>query len=401
MFEQYVSSSPYAQPMRIGLLTREWPPDVYGGAGVHVDQLVVELRRLTPVYVHCFGAPRPDATAHSIPVELHGANGAIQTLGVDLEMVMATADVDLLHSHTWYTNFAGHLGSMFHGVPHVITAHSLEPMRPWKEEQLGGGYRVSSWVEKSAYADANAVIAVSHGMRNDVLSAYPFVDPDRVHVVHNGIDTTLYRKDPDATALIENGVDPDRPYVLFVGRITRQKGLVHLLRAAQQFSDDLVLVMCASAADTPEIEVETAEAVRQLRRVRGNDSVVWIEKQVPRAALIQLFSHSVAFVCPSIYEPLGIVNLEAMACETAVIASDVGGIPEVVDNGRTGLLVHYDAADPAAFERDFAAAVNTVAADRDRAAAMGLAGRERAVAHFGWDAIAEQTIDVYRTAMGQ
>ena len=387
--------------MRIGLLTREWPPDIYGGAGVHVEQLATELRRLTPVAVHCFGAPRPDAIAHAVPVELLGANSALQTLGVDLGMVTATADLDLLHSHTWYTNFAGHVGSLFHGVPHVITAHSLEPMRPWKEEQLGGGYRVSSWVERTAYNDASAVIAVSHGMRDDVLRSYPAVDPSRVHVVHNGIDTNVYRNDPDTTTLGENGIDPSRPYVLFVGRITRQKGLVHLLRAALQFNDELVLVMCASAADTPEIEVETASAVRALRAVRGHDAVVWIEQQVPRPALIQLFSHAVAFVCPSVYEPLGIVNLEAMACETAVVASDVGGIPEVVADGETGILVHYDASDPSRFESDFAAAVNAIASDPSRAAQMGRTGRERAVAHFGWGAIAEQTMDVYRAALGQ
>jgi starch synthase len=238
-------------------------------------------------------------------------------------------------------------------------------------------------------------------MRDDVLRSYPTVDPSRVHVVHNGIDTDLYRRDPDTTALVEHGIDPERPYVLFVGRITRQKGLVHLLRAAQQFNDDLVLVMCASAADTPEIEVETASAVRALRAVRGHDSVVWIEQQVPRPALIQLFSHAIAFVCPSVYEPLGIVNLEAMACETAVIASDVGGIPEVVADGVTGVLVHYDTSDPSSFENDFAAAVNSIAGDPARAAQMGRTGRERAVAHFGWDAIAEQTIDVYRAALDQ
>ena len=387
--------------MRIGLLTREWPPDIYGGAGVHVEQLATELRRLTPVAVHCFGAPRPDAIAHAVPVELLGANSALQTLGVDLAIVTATTDLDLLHSHTWYTNFAGHVGSLFHGVPHVITAHSLEPMRPWKEEQLGGGYRVSSWVERTAYNDASAVIAVSHGMRDDVLRSYPAVDPSRVHVVHNGIDTDVYLNDADTTALVEHGIDPSRPYVLFVGRITRQKGLVHLLRAAQQFNDDLVLVMCASAADTPEIEVETASAVQALRAIRGQDSVVWIEQQVPRWALIQLFSHAVAFVCPSVYEPLGIVNLEAMACETAVVASDVGGIPEVVADGVTGVLVHYEASDPAGFENDFAAAVNSIASDPARAGRMGRAGRERAIAQFGWGAIAKQTMDVYRTALDQ
>jgi len=386
--------------VRIGILTREWPPDIYGGAGVHVEQLVAELKRLTPVYVHCFGAPRPDAFAHSVPVELQGANGAIQTLGVDLGMVMATADIDLLHSHTWYANFAGHIGSLMHGVPHVITAHSLEPLRPWKQEQLGGGYRVSSWVERTAYAEAAAVIAVSHGMRADVLQAYPFVDPDRVHVVHNGIDTSTYRPDQGTAALAQYGIDADRPYVLFVGRITRQKGLVHLLRAARDFAGDVPLVMCASAADTPEIEVEIAAAVRQLREARGPDAVIWIEEQVPRPVLIQLFSHSLAFLCPSIYEPLGIVNLEAMACETAVVASDVGGIPEVVEDGRTGLLVHYDAADPVAFERDFACAVNALITDPARAEEMGRAGRLRAVAQFGWDAIAEQTMAVYRSVLG-
>jgi len=385
--------------VRIGILTREWPPEIYGGAGVHVDQLVHELRRLTPVYVHCFGGHRVDATAHPVPTSLHGANQAIQTLGVDLEMAMAVSDVDVVHSHTWYTNLAGHVASLLYGIPHVITAHSLEPMRPWKEEQLGGGYHVSSWVERSSYAEAKAVIAVSNGMRNDVLASYPFVDPDRVHVVHNGIDTSVYKPTADVNALAQLGIDPAKPYLLFVGRITRQKGLVHLLRAAQQFAGEVPLVMCASAADTAEIEVETAAAVRELRAARGADSVMWIEKQVDRETLIALFSGALAFLCPSIYEPLGIVNLEAMACETAVIASDVGGIPEVVADGQTGLLVHYDVEDPAGFERDFAAAVNAVVQDPARAAVMGRAGRQRAVAHFGWDAIAEQTVEVYRTAL--
>jgi len=385
--------------VRIGILTREWPPEIYGGAGVHVDQLVHELRRLTPVYVHCFGGHRTDATAHPVPTSLHGANPALQTLGVDLEMAMAVADVDLVHSHTWYTNLAGHIASLLYGIPHVITAHSLEPLRPWKEEQLGGGYRLSSWVERSSYAEAKAVIAVSNGMRNDVLHAYPFVDPARVHVVHNGIDTTIYKPDGDTDTLEEFGIAPDRPYLLFVGRITRQKGLVHLLHAAKGFAGDIPLVMCASAADTPEIEVETANAVRELRAARGKDSVIWIEKQVDRAKLIQLFSHARAFLCPSIYEPLGIVNLEAMACETPVVASDVGGIPEVVTDGVTGLLVHYDAADPRRFEQEFANAVNSLIKDPARATTMGKAGRERAVAHFGWDAIAEQTVQVYQDAL--
>jgi len=385
--------------VRIGILTREWPPEIYGGAGVHVDQLVHELRRLTPVYVHCFGIHRTDATAHPVPTSLHGANQAIQTLGVDLEMAMAVADVDLVHSHTWYTNLAGHVASLLYGIPHVITAHSLEPMRPWKEEQLGGGYHVSSWVERSSYAEAKAVIAVSNGMRNDVLASYPFVDPARVHVVHNGIDTSIYKPQSSISSFAQMGIDPDKPYLLFVGRITRQKGLVHLLRAAQHFAGDIPLVMCASAADTAEIEVETAAAVRELRAARGAESVIWIEKQVDRETLIELFSNALAFLCPSIYEPLGIVNLEAMACETAVIASDVGGIPEVVADGETGLLVHYDVNDSTHFERQFALAVNSLIEDPARAAAMGKAGRERAVAHFGWDAIAQQTVDVYQAAL--
>jgi len=381
------------------MLTREWPPDIYGGAGVHVEYLVAELRRRLTVDVHCFGQPRADATAHAVPDSLGEANPAIQTLGVDLEMVAATAGVDLLHSHTWYANLAGHVGGLLHGVPHVLTAHSLEPLRPWKQEQLGGGYRVSSWVESTAYGSADAIIAVSNGMRADVLNAYPFVDPDRVHVVHNGINTDLYRPDAETTALAEHGIDSARPYVLFVGRITRQKGIVHLINAARRFDDDVVLVLCASSPDTVEIGDETAAAVEQLRAERGESSVIWIKEQVSRPKLVQLFTHALAFVCPSIYEPLGIVNLEAMACETAVVASAVGGIPEVVVDGQTGLLVPYDSAEPRAFEHAFADAVNAIAADPSRARTMGAAGRARAVSNFGWDSIADQTIAVYDAAL--
>ena len=381
------------------MLTREWPPDIYGGAGVHVEHLVAELRRKVEVDVHCFGEPRPDAIGHAVPAALLGANAAIQTLGVDLEMVDATGGVDVLHSHTWYANLAGHIGGLLHGVPHVVTAHSLEPLRPWKQEQLGGGYRVSSWVERTAYEAAAAIIAVSHGMRADVLAAYPAVDPGRVHVVHNGIDTAVYRPDAGTDAVEELGIDRGRPYVLFVGRITRQKGIVHLINAARRFQDDVQLVLCASSPDTVEIGQETSAAVDQLRAERGESSVLWVQEQVPRARLIQLFTHALAFVCPSIYEPLGIVNLEAMACETAVVASAVGGIPEVVVDGTTGLLVPYDAAEPRAFEHAFADAVNVIAADPVRAAAMGAAGRARAVSDFGWDSIADQTIAVYEAAL--
>ena len=386
--------------VRVGLLTKEWPPDIYGGAGVHIEHLAAELRRKIDVDVHCFGEPRADALAHAVPASLLGANTAIQTLGVDLEMVAASADVDLLHSHTWYANLAGHIGALLHGVPHVLTAHSLEPLRPWKAEQLGGGYRVSSWVERTAYEGAARIIAVSHGMRADILAAYPSVDPDRVAVVHNGIDTSVYRPDPDPQAVLDAGIDPDRPYVLFVGRITRQKGIVHLINAARRFDDDVQLVLCASSPDTVEIGEETSAAVDRLRAERGPSSVVWIQEQVARPTLIKLFTQALAFACPSIYEPLGIVNLEAMACETAVVATAVGGIPEVVVDGETGLLVPYDPDEPRAFEHAFADAINAVAADPARARAMGAAGRARAVSDFGWDAIAAQTIAVYEAALG-
>ncbi|MSW10485.1 MAG: glycogen synthase [Actinobacteria bacterium] len=382
-------------------MTREWPPEIYGGAGVHVDQLVAHLRPLVDVEVHCFGPDRPDATAHQVPAALSAENPALGVLGVDLEMAAATAGLDLLHSHTWYTNFAGHTGALLHGVPHVLTAHSLEPLRPWKQEQLGGGYRVSTWVESTAYASADAIIAVSNGMRTDVLNTYPFVDPANVHVIHNGIDTDLYSPTPDPTTLTELGIDNARPYVLFVGRITHQKGLVHLLNAARNFSDDLVLVLAASSPDNHEIASMTAEAVEQLRAARGEDSVVWLKEQVARPTLIKLFSSALAFVCPSIYEPLGIVNLEAMACQTAVVASAVGGIPEVVVDGQTGLLVSYEARDPAGFERDLAAAVNSLVADPSRATAMGAAGRSRAQSDFGWAAIAERTVAIYQQVLNR
>ena len=379
------------------MLTREWPPDVYGGAGVHIEHLVAELRRRIEVDVQCFGAPRTDAQAHPVPDFLTQANPALQTLGVDLEFVVATEGVDLLHSHTWYANLGGHIGALLYGVPHVITAHSLEPLRPWKQEQLGGGYRVSSWVERTSYESATRIIAVSHGMRADVLQAYPTVDPDRVVVVHNGIDTDAYHPDADDEPVRHLGIS--RPYVLFVGRITRQKGIVHLVNAARRFDDGVQLVLCASSPDTPEIGRETAAAVELLREERGEDSVIWIQEQVERRLLISLFSHALAFACPSIYEPLGIVNLEAMACETAVVASAVGGIPEVVVDGVTGLLVPYDAAEPEHLERGLATAINALAADPARAQAMGVAGRQRAIRDFDWSAIAQQTIDVYEAAM--
>jgi alpha-maltose-1-phosphate synthase len=375
------------------VLTREYPPDVYGGAGVHVDFLVRELRRLVEVDVHCFGAPRDDAVAHAAPAGMTGRNAALQTLAVDLEIADAVAECDVLHSHTWYANVAGVLGGLLHGVPHVLTAHSLEPQRPWKVEQLGGGYRVSSWAERTAYRNCDAVIAVSRGMKADILAVYPFVDPDKVHVVHNGIDTRLYAPDRDTDVLERHGVDLDRPYVVFVGRITRQKGVGHLLAAARDFVPEAQLVLCAGAPDTPEIGAATAAAVESLRETRTG--VVWISEMLPRPDVVQLLTHATLFVCPSVYEPLGIVNLEAMACETAVVASAVGGIPEVVADGVTGLLVPYAPAYPEGFEAALAEAVNSLVTDPDRAAEMGRAGRSRADREFSWDAIARRTIEVY------
>jgi starch synthase len=375
------------------VLTKEYPPDVYGGAGVHVDFLVRELRRLVDVDVHCFGAPRQGATAHVTPAGLGGGNPALETLGVDLGIADAVAGCDVLHSHTWYANAAGVLGGLLHGVPHLLTAHSLEPQRPWKVEQLGGGYRVSSWAERTAYREADAVIAVSQGMKGDVLAVYPFVDPDKVHVVYNGIDTALYQPDRGTDVLERYGIDPTRPSVVFVGRITRQKGVGHLLAAARQFVPEAQLVLCAGAPDTPQLGADTAAAVDGLRETRSG--VVWIEQMLPRPEVVQLLTAATVFVCPSVYEPLGIVNLEAMACETAVVASAVGGIPEVVEDGVTGTLVPYTATYPAGFEAALAEAVNALVTDEARATEMGRAGRARAVRDFGWDAIARRTVEVY------
>ena len=384
------------ETLRIGLLTREWPPEIYGGAGVHVDQLVPQLRAVgLDVDVHCFGPPREDATAHQPDPRLAQANAALQTLSVDLSIAAATAGCDVVHSHTWYADLGGHVASLLHGVPHVVTTHSLEPHRPWKAEQLGGGYRVSSWVEKVAVEGAAAVIAVSEGMRRDVLDVYPALDPARVHVVHNGIDPEVYAPVEATDVLERHGVDPAVPYAVFVGRITRQKGLAHLLRAAADLPGQLVL--CAGAPDTPEIAAEAETLVADLQARR--DGVVWVREMLPKADVVQLLSHATVFVCPSVYEPLGIVNLEAMACGTAVVASDVGGIPEVVVDGETGTLVHYDEADPRGFEAGLAAALTAALTDTSRSAELGRAGRARAVAEFGWDAIARRTLEVYASVL--
>jgi alpha-maltose-1-phosphate synthase len=385
--------------MRVAVLSREYPPEVYGGAGVHVEFLVRELRRLVDVDVHCFGADRTEdgVLAYAPPAELVAANAAVRTLGVDLEMAAAVGTADVLHSHTWYANLAGVLGAQLHNVPHVLTAHSLEPHRPWKSEQLGGGYRVSLWAERQAYESADAIVAVSYGMRADVLDAYPFVDPARVHVIHNGIDTGLYAPNPDGEVALRYGIDPTRPSVIFVGRITRQKGLAHLLAAARRFDPAIQLVLCAGAPDTAELAADTESTVAALSAERTG--VVWIRDMLPRAELTALLTAASVFVCPSVYEPLGIVNLEAMACETPVVASAVGGIPEVVADGLTGLLVPQLAVTGEEFEAGLADAVNTLCGDPDRAAAMGRAGRERAVTEFGWDAIARRTVELYRSLL--
>ncbi|MBB2911444.1 starch synthase [Streptosporangium becharense] len=391
--------------MRVDLLTREYPPDVYGGAGVHVEYLARELRRLTDTRVRCFGAPRPGegVEAYRVPGGLETANAALQVLGVDLEMAAACEGADLVHSHTWYANFAGHVAKMLYGTPHVVTTHSLEPLRPWKAEQLGGGYTLSSWAERGALATADAIIAVSEGMRRDVLAAYPEIAPEKVTVIHNGIDTAEYAPDRDTGVLTRHGIDPARPYVVFVGRITRQKGLVHLLHAARDFHPDAQLVLCAGAPDTPEIAAEVTGLVRGLDR----EGVVWISEMLPRPEVIQILTHATVFVCPSVYEPMGIVNLEAMACETAVVATATGGIPEVVADGETGLLVPIEAGadgtpyDPGRFAADLAERVNRLLADPALAARMGRAGRVRAVEHFSWERIAERTADLYRRVARQ
>jgi alpha-maltose-1-phosphate synthase len=393
--------------MRVDLLTREYPPEIYGGAGVHVAELVRALRRDMDVQVRCFGAPRDEAgtTAYATPAEFATVNAALATMGVDLLMAQDAAGADLVHSHTWYANFAGFTAKQLHGIPHVVTAHSLEPLRPWKAEQLGGGYRVSSWVERTAFEDADAVIAVSDGMRRDILRSYPGIDPDRVSVVYNGIDLTDWTPNDDADQVRALGVDPDRPSIVFVGRITRQKGLPYLLRAARSLPADVQLVLCAGAPDTPEIMAEVAGLVSELGETRKG--VVWIDRHLPRNELTALLTAATAFVCPSVYEPLGIVNLEAMACGAAVVGTATGGIPEVVEDGVTGVLVPIDQRDdgtgtpldPDRFVADLAEALTRVVSDPARAREMGAAGRVRAEQHFAWDAIATATRALYERVL--
>ena len=391
--------------MRVDLITREYPPEVYGGAGVHVAELTRALRPQVDVVVRAFGQPRDEANtyAYLVPPGLTTANPALATLGVDLQIAQDVEGADVVHSHTWYANGAGHVASLLHGIPHVVTAHSLEPLRPWKAEQLGGGYRVSSWIEATAFAGAAKVIAVSDGMRRDILQAYPFLDESKVTTVYNGIDLDRWHPVDDAELVRGFGIDPERPSVVFVGRITRQKGLPYLLRAAKLLPKDVQLILCAGAPDTPEILEEVKAGVAELTTER--DGVVWIDRLLSQYELSAVLSQATTFVCPSVYEPLGIVNLEAMACGIPVVGTATGGIPEVIVDGVTGRLVPIDQAtdgtgtptDPDRFVADLAAALTEVVSDPAAAKAMGAAGLERARAEFGWDRIASQTRAIYES----
>ncbi|QWW20456.1 glycogen synthase [Schaalia sp. 19OD2882] len=405
--------------MRIDLLTREYPPHVYGGAGVHVTELAKVLRPLVEeVRVQCFDGPRepgtegadPGVVGHADLAELAGANATVRTMGVDLSIAAATEGTDLVHSHTWYANFAGHMSSLLHGVPHVVSAHSLEPLRPWKAEQLGGGYAVSSWIERTAYEAASAIVAVSNGMKQDILRCYPAVDPDRVHVIHNGIDLSQWRApegeegaELQARVLADNGIDPNRRTVVFVGRITRQKGLPHFLRAARMLPEDVQVVLCAGAPDTPEIAEEVDGLVARLREERSG--VVLITRMLPRAELTCVLDAADVFITPSVYEPLGIVNLEAMALGLPVVGTATGGIPDVIVDGETGYLVPIDQVqdgtgtplDPDRFEKDMAERLIAVLDDPETAARMGAAGLARARELFSWEAIGARTADLYRS----
>lgn len=394
--------------MRVDLLTKEYPPEIYGGAGVHVAELVRALRKQDEIQVRCFGAERDetDVTNYVVPLELRDANPALQTIGVNLLMANDTVGADVVHSHTWYANEAGRLSQQLHGIPHVITAHSLEPLRPWKAEQLGGGYQVSSSIEKSAYESADAVIAVSGGMRADILRSYPSMNPDKVHVIHNGIDVDAWAPTSNPELLQRWGIDSSRSSVVFVGRITRQKGLPYLLAAAQSLPAEVQLILCAGAPDTPEIQKEVEASVAQLQQSRSG--VVWIPDHLPRHELAAILTSATVFVCPSIYEPLGIVNLEAMACGIPVVGTATGGIPEVIVDGETGWLVPIDQVqdgtgtpiNPAQYVSDLSAALVNAVSDPIKAREMGIAARERARLHFDWAAIAEQTRAIYNLVRG-
>ena len=379
---------------RIGIVTKEWPPAVYGGAGVHVVQLTQALRKVSgiEVDVHCFGGPRTDgAFGYDTPSEFSSANPALQAIATDLLIANNLANVDVIHSHTWYANMAGHTASLLYGTPHIVSAHSLEPLRPWKAEQLGGGYQISSWAEKTSYEAAAAIIAVSDGMRADVLAAYPDVDPKKVVTIRNGVDTSKFAPNNNPAVLEEFGITGR--YAMFVGRITRQKGLAHLLRAWKSVPVEYGLVLAAGSPDEETVGNEVAALIAELQATRSN--VWWIKEMLPHDKLTAALTQADLFLCPSIYEPLGIVNLEAMGCETAVLASRVGGIPEVVSHQETGILVDYTP-DHSRFETELSAAISELMADPVRLEKYGKAGRVSAETHFGWDAVAEQTISLYR-----
>jgi len=385
--------------VRVAVLTREFPPEVYGGAGVHVEHLVGELAGLVDVEVHCFGAPRPAPVVAGAyqPWGALSASPALGVMSVDLAMAGAVAGADLVHSHTWYANLGGHLAKLLHGIPHVVTSHSIEPLRPWKADQLGGGYALSLFCERTAVEAADAVIAVSEATRADLLGVYPSLDPARVRVIHNGVDTGTYHPDPSTSALERLGVDLGRPYVLFVGRITRQKGIFHLVAAAARFDGAAQLVLCAAAPDSPAEGEEVRRRVADLARRRAG--VVWVDQHLPRADVVQLLSHAAVFVCPSVYEPFGLVNVEAMACGAPVVATATGGIPEIVVDGETGCLVAFEG-NPSAFEAGLAAAVNRLLAEPGTARRFGEAGRRRVVERFSWAAVARRTADLYTELAG-
>jgi starch synthase len=384
------------------MLTREYPPEVYGGAGTHVEYLVRELRKLAEVSVHCWGQPRDELGVIShLPwdalSEPKPESAALQAMSIDLAMAAGVKGSDVVHSHTWYANLGGHLAKLTWSIPHVMTIHSLEPLRPWKAEQLGGGYALSMFCERTAIEAADGVIAVSGAVRQDVIDCYPKVDPDRIHVIHNGIDPEIYQPDPSSETLARFGIDPSRPYAFFNGRITRQKGLPLLLAAALDLDPRFQLVIAASSPDTPEIGTEVDALADRVRTERGN--LVWINHFLPREDLIRLHSGATVFVCPSIYEPFGLVILEAMACETAVVASRVGGIPEIVVEGETGFLVDYDVDQPEAFTTALAARIEELLSDPARASKMGKAGRQRVLERFGWPSIATRTVELYSSLL--
>ncbi len=429
--------------MRVGLITREYPPNVYGGAGVHVEYLARELARKIEVEVHCWGKQQEDAGDLHVrgdeppPEVTAGSNArfkaAVDAFALNLSQQKSLGAIDIVHTHTWYASMAGFLAKKLYNIPFVLTTHSLEPLRAWKAEQLGSGYAMSSWMEHTAITSADAIIAVSNGTKADIQRAYPDVDPERIHVIYNGIDLKEYQYTPDTDALSKYGVDPDKPYVLFVGRITRQKGVTHLVDAVRYLPAGTQVVLCAGAPDTPEIAAEMRAKVEALRKetpgshpqghhqvikdgghaiatgdpTGSGHNIVWIEQMVTKPEAIQLYSHCTVFCCPSVYEPFGIINLEAMACGAPVVASATGGILEVVVEGETGNLVPFTPdpvttfpTDPDQFSRDLAAGIAALMADPERAKQYGQAGRRRVEELFAWEAIATQTIELYRKLLG-